>query len=473
VLTAGVTIKIGSISNKRASQKRQQMAIVSEGPRIEQETETEPQATTQEAEVVRAETKPQPEAKTEQTASKTETNPGAETQAADQKETERKGTIVSDLSPEIQLVVMREALLTEQIARAVTDGDSAKAEFLKSEREELRSQLMTVGFKKLKEEEETDVRSAPVLDTRTFTLPVLEEGEIYIRFGKPEPRQQPTVSEALQTSNDVETRTQDLENAVSSLLDEYLQKESVVEGSDTVDTNLEEMESRLIRLMGALESRPATDQNIDARLESFEQKVLELLENQPTEAQERRQDLDARFNEFENRILNILEQQTSEAQELGVVSREIEPRIASGNLTRQTQGRDLQGLSVYTGFSNPLQMLIGVRADYGAILGNRLQMLPEFTLGFGSSTTMYNINMNILYDLEFIGFEEFFTPYIGIGVGMMAFTNPPDNLKGIQLTGSMILGTEYLTNKGAFFADYTNYNLFKVNRLQVGYRFYF
>ncbi|NBC64925.1 MAG: outer membrane beta-barrel protein [Bacteroidetes bacterium] len=481
VLTAGVTIKIGSISNKRASQKRQQMTIVSEGPRIEPETETEPQTTTREPEVVRAETEPQPEAKTEQTTPKTETKPAGEIRAVDQKETERTGTIVSDLSPEIQLVVMREALLTEQIASAVADGDSAKAEFLKSEREELRSQLMTVGFKKLKEEEEADVLPAPVLDTRTFTLPVLEEGEIYIRFGKPEPRQQrpqQVVSEPSQATGDESNRTQDLENSVNRLLDEYLEREGSQTVSDTADTQLMDMEARLNRLMEALENTPESNQNIDARLESFEQKVLELLEAQSAQTQsqqpstqESQEYLDARLNEFEKRMMNILERQRPAVQQDQIIRER--QTTSSSTITRDTQGRELQGLGVYTGISNPLQMIIGVRADYGTILGDRLQILPEFVFGFGSSTTMYNINMNMHYNLDFARFGESFVPYAGIGAGILAFSNPPSDFNGIQLTGSIFLGTEYQLSTGALFVDYTNYNLFKVNRLQVGYRFYF
>lgn len=472
MLTAGVTVKIGSISSRRASQKRQQMSIVSEGPRMQPEAETEPQSIQQETEVVREETK--------QSAAETEIKPAGETRAVDQKETVRTGTIVSDLSPEIQLVVMREAVLTEQIARAVAEGDSAKAGFLKSEREELRSQLMTVGIKKLNEEE-ADVRTAPVQDTRTFTLPVLEEGEIYIRFGKPEPRQQrpqQTVDEPSQTASDETARTQGLENSVNRLLDEYLEREGSQTVSDTSDTQLMDMEARLNRLMEALESKPGTDQNIDARLESFEQKVLELLEAQSAQTQsqqpstqESQEYLDARLDEFETRMLNVLERQRPTVLQ-EQVTRERQT-TSSSTISRDTQGRELQGLGLYTGISNPLQMIIGVRADYGTILGDRLQILPEFVFGFGSSTTMYNINMNMLYNLDFARFGESFVPYAGIGAGILAFSNPPSDFNGIQLTGSIILGTEYQLSTGALFAEYANYNLFKINRLQLGYRFNF
>jgi len=470
MFTAGVTVKIGSISSRRASQKRQQMAIVSEGPRMQPEAEIEPQTTKPESEVVSEETGRQPEIKTEQPTPKTETKAAGDSSAVDQKEAERRGTIVSELSPEIQLVVMREAVLTEQIARAVAEGDSAKAEFLKSERNELRSQLMTVGFPTSKE---TDAQTSPVLDERTFTLPVLEEGEIYIRFGKPEPRQQ----RQQQAVGDAGTRTQDLENSVNRLLDEYLESDGSEAVYDTSDIQLQDMEVRLNRLMEALESNQGTDPYIDARLESFEQKVLELLEMQSAQTQSQqpsRQDsqeyLDARFDEFETRMLNILERQRPAVQQ-ELITRERQTTTTS--LTRDTQGRELQGLGLYTGISNPLQMIFGVRADYGTILGDRLQIMPEFTFGFGSSTTMYNINMNMLYNLDFIPLAEPFKPYTGIGVGILAFSNPPADYKGIQLTGSIILGMEYQMNSGALFVDYVNYNLFKINRLQMGYRFGF
>jgi|GEM_PF-1487328 len=481
MFTAGVTVKIGSLSGRRAYERRQQYAQESADPVRRPEVIVE-----------QPQPKPEPEVAAEEPVAKEEEKvvdqqPVAKAPAITEKPTEtkteekadlseRRGLIINEPSAELELVVMRESALTELIARAVVEADSAKADFLKSERDMIRSQLMGVGVQR-PIEREVEVRTAPERDTRTFTLPVLEEGEIYIRFGKPEPRQQPrqpAVSEPVQAPTDVESRTQDLENAVSRLLDQYLQRESSEEVSDTADTKLQEMELRLNRLMEALESRPGVDQDIDARFESFEQKVLELLQKQPAPAvQESRQDLDARFDEFERRMLNILEQQGAQAQEREVVSREVQTRTVSGGPARETQGRDLQGMSVYTGISSPLQMLIGVRADYGAILGNRLQLMPEFTFGFGSSTTMYNINMNMLYNLDFIPLEEPFKPYAGIGVGILAFTNPPDDLKGIQLTGSLLLGMEYQLNRGAFFVDYANYNLFKINRLQAGYRFYF
>ncbi|WP_340103898.1 outer membrane beta-barrel protein [Rhodohalobacter sp. 8-1] len=469
MLTAGVTIKIGSISNRRASQKRQQMAIVSEGPRTQPEAETDPQSTRQEPEVVREETKRQPE-------TKTESKPAGETRTAEQRESGRMGSVISDLSPELQLVVMREAVLTEQIARAAAEGNSAREEFLKAERNELRSQLMTVGFPTSK-----DSKDEPVLDQRTFTLPVLQEGEIYIRFGKPETRkQQPqqTVGEPSQTAGDVDTRTQDLENSVNRLLDEYLEREGSEAAADTADTQLGNMEARLNRLMEALENKPESDQNIDARLEAFERKVLELLEAQSAQtqsqqpsSQESQEYLDARLNEFENRILNILERQRPAVIQ-DQVTRERQTTTSS-TLTRNTQGRELQGLGVYMGMSNPLQVTLGVRADYGTILGDRFQILPEFILGVGSSTAMYNINMNMLYNLDFARFGESFVPYVGLGAGILAFSNPPADYKGIQLTGSVILGTEYQLRSGAFFVDYANYNLFKINRFQMGYRFNF
>lgn len=477
MFTAGVTVKIGSISNRRASRKRQQLAVVSQVPQTQPETETEPQS----ADIASKPVERQTEDKSMQQTPEAESPTAKDTGSVNQTVAEKRSTVISDLSPEIQLVVMKEAVLTEQIARAVAEGNSAKAENLKSEREELRSQLMSVGFPKLKEEEERNVQPVPVLDTRTFTLPVLEEGEIYIRFGKPEPRQQPlqqSINAPSQTAGDESTRSQDLENSVNRLLDEYLEREDGQAVSATADTQLQDMEARLIRLMEALESKPETDQNIDARLESFEQRVLELLETQSSQtqsqqpsSQESQEYLETRLNEFENRMLNILER-PSPSVVREQVSRDRQTTTSS-TLTRDTQGRELRGLDVYTGISGPLQMVIGVRADYGTILGDRLQILPEFVFGFGSSTAMYNINMNTLYNLEFARIGESFLPYAGIGAGILAFSSPPADYKGIQLTGSIILGTEYQLGSGALFADYTSHNLFKINRLQVGYRFNF
>lgn len=471
MFTTGVTVKIGTLSGRRAYERTQQFTF---------ESESQPQLYAE---------------RTKQTTPESESD-GIEEQPVAQQilvpekvheekvfqekqvEVQKVDTRSTDLSPAIQLAVLREAALTEQIASAVAEGDSVKTEFLKSERNEIRSQLMAITAQKPQEKEkEVDIRTSPVLEYRTFTLPVLEEGEIYIRFGKPEPRKQPAVSEPFQSLNDIGTQTQDLENIVSRLLDEYLIGENGEVYSDTVGIQLREMEERLNRLMEALESRPQTDENINARFESFEQKFLELLErqssitaNQQTTTLDSPQNLDLRFDEFEKRMLDIIERQN--LTDRNEVRRESQ-MIPSSDLTRDTSARDLQGIALYTGVSYPFQMLLGLRADYGSILGDRLQIMPEFTYGFGKSTKLYNINMNMIYNLDFIRLIEPFEPYAGVGVGILAFTNPPENLKGIQLTGSVILGVDYHTNSGAWFVEYVNQSLFKINRLHIGYRFRF
>lgn len=155
-------------------------------------------------------------------------------------------------------------------------------------------------------------------------------------------------------------------------------------------------------------------------------------------------------------------------------------RTQPSTATRQPGWQGIGFVAGVNALVSPRQFLLGVRGDYGALLGGRLRLWPEAILSFGGGTSGYNLNVNAttplpaLPTLPFLGSLEFDAdPYIGLGLGLLAFSNPPRGVAGIQTTWNLILGAERAYGPGILFAEYVSMNFFSFNRLQIGYRFLF
>lgn len=313
-----------------------------------------------------------------------------------------------------RIQIMRETALMTEISRAYVAGDSAVARNLETELEKVRRE--DLRFKRPTDMDQ-DLRPRPV-DDRTITLPVLEDGEIYIRFGKP-----PAPAPAAAPERDA---VSDLEQRVEQLLRD---REAALRGQPQQQQP------------GVTLVTPSDDS------------------------------LERRMSQFEDRIMRLLETRLSETAPAPQASAPGVTVIETG-LQEQPAG-ELNGLAVHLGLANPFQGVLGVRADYGTLLGGRIELMPEFVLGFGSGTRMYNINAIALMPLPQPSFIRPYKPYTGLGLGLMAFSNPPDDVAGIQFTWSFHLGLEHRMGPGDIYVEYVNLNLFSFNRLQGGYRFRF
>lgn len=281
-------------------------------------------------------------------------------------------------------LISRDAALSSQIQKAITDGDTLVARLLTQERDKVRQQL-----------------GLDAVDTRMITLPVLKDGEIYIRFGK-------------SASGNV-------------VLDSTRQSDRP---SVPVANNV------------------VTTEELEARFKAFEDRLIRLLESRSSS------------NEPSRIIVNnptTVEQQ--------------QPKPVAS--TDTTAGRSIEGVSVYTGLATPFQGLFGVRLDYGTVFNNKVTLFPEMVLGFGSGTTMYHLGFNAVYPLDTVDYIAPFEPYAGLGVGIIAYNNPPSGKSGLQFAGGVLLGAEYEFGPGKAFAEYQAINLFSFNRLMIGYRYTF
>lgn len=64
-------------------------------------------------------------------------------------------------------------------------------------------------------------------------------------------------------------------------------------------------------------------------------------------------------------------------------------------------------------------------------------------------------------------------PCLGAGLGVLAFTDAPEDLNGIQATFNLLFGAEREYRNGKLFVEYMKMNFFEINRLHTGYRFKF
>ncbi len=281
-------------------------------------------------------------------------------------------------------LLSRDVSLTSQIQKAITDGDTLVARLLIQERDRVRQQL---GLEST--------------ENRMISLPVLKDGEIYIRFGK-------------STSGTV-------------MLDSTRQSD---------------------RPAVPVSNNVVTSEELEARFKAFEDRLIRLLENRSGSSEP-------------NRI--IVNNPTTVEQQ--------QPARESSSDT--TTSRSIEGVSVYTGLATPVQGLLGVRLDYGTIFNDKVTLYPELVLGFGSGTTMYHLGFNAIYPLVTVDYIEPFEPYVGLGVGIIAFNNPPSRKSGLQFAGGLLMGAEYEFGPGKAFAEYQAINLFSFNRLMIGYRYSF
>jgi hypothetical protein len=323
--------------------------------------------------------------------------------------------ITRELEQRQRMQIMREVALSTEIARALADGDTLVAQNLTSELDRVRQQVPRAEDIAIDPETGRETVIERRIDDRVITLPVLEDGEIYIRFGKPAPT---TPARAAGTESET---VRDLERRVEQLLRE---REAVRTGQPQTGVTVV----------------PSGD-------DSFER----------------------RMRQFEERMMDVLDRRLSQA---GVAT---QPATTPSSVTvyQERPAGELNGIAAYLGVANPFQGVLGIRGDYGTFLSGRVELVPEFVLGFGSDTRMYNINALVLVPLPELQYIRPFTPYTGLGLGLMAFSNPPDDVAGIQFTWSFHLGAERNLGPGKLFIEYVNLNLFNFNRLNAGYRYKF
>lgn len=311
-------------------------------------------------------------------------------------------------------------------------------------------------------------------EARWVTLPVPDEGELYLRYGKPGTVSIESVSG--------ETPIYYLDAATGALTPASPLASSPVQAAPAGPAAVSGMPSAAATVQPGMSAQQIDElirRGVDAEM-ARRASAASARDSVAVSNIERM--LDLRLREIESNLDNmsrelskpqtVIQQPASEP----VVVREAAP--APVVITRQPQAgaavvakakgpstrfTAIQPLTGYN-FDEPKQGLLGLRVEFQKS-GRPYRLWPEIILGFGDDQTTYNVNLNAAYMSGF-GFADRAYPYGGLGLGFL-------DRDDLELVLNMFVGSEIRLDDATFFIEYVNQDLFDNNRLLAGYRLEF
>lgn len=295
------------------------------------------------------------------------------------------------------------------------------------------------------------------LSDRTITIPVPEEGEIYLRFGGAVadgaaagaygvPTILPDGTVALTTPSGAAPLTDTTMSLGAGLT--AAQVERIV--AQAVSQQLRQAQ------LGAPVEAPASAELTALRAEI--QSLADRLDDRTAEVDRLRSELDRRTG---GGGVTIVERD-------GEVVRTVDGDVRSGGLFGR---RTLQGIYPIVGIragQGPEQFLLGLRGDYRSVTGGRLRVMPEVAFGFGDGTSFAFVGNGVLPFAGALAGPSL-QPYAGVGAGLVS----ERGLRGIGLALNLLAGVEYPVGNSIVFAEYSTLDLFDYSRFLFGYRFRF
>jgi hypothetical protein len=293
------------------------------------------------------------------------------------------------------------------------------------------------------------VRRSNVTD-RSVTVPVPEEGEIYVRFGGDRPAQpsaRPDTTATRTGRPDAPLTDAQVRRRVERALRQQLRQQ---QGADTTQADVERAVDRALRnALRDRQQRTAQDDQ-SQRIQQLQRDIEQL-----------RRDLQAQ-------------------QSAPTASQQSPPTDegpASPPFYRTLLNRPLTYIVPITGFragSGLSQFQIGVRGDYRIRPSSKFHLLPELTFGVGGGD---GLSPNLLANVGYSVFRDRvpaltgipLQPYVGAGLGIAStggFTFEP-------VLNTMI-GTDYrVRGRQALFLEYSTLDLGDAHRIHLGYRIRF
>jgi hypothetical protein len=284
---------------------------------------------------------------------------------------------------------------------------------------------------------------------RSMTVPVPEEGEIYVRFGGDTQESRPVRTDTAARAGGASGRpmtSEQIQRRVERALRQQLRRQ---QGADSVQANIEQV----------------VDQAVRDAIQQQQQRTA-----QPQGGQS--QQIEQLRNEIEQLRRDLRAQQSTEPAPQTTAA---EP-TASQPFYREILDRPLTYLVPvmgYRGGDGVSQFQIGVRGDYRTSPSSRFFLVPELTFGVGGGEFSPNLLANVAYSV----FRERvpaltgvpLQPYVGAGVGIASnggFTFEP-------VLNTMI-GVDYQVPGGqSAFLEYSTLDLGDAHRIHLGYRIRF
>ncbi len=304
----------------------------------------------------------------------------------------------------------------------------------------------------------TVVRPARGSQPQMVTLPVPQEGELYIRFGQPGGVSIESYFE--------ETSGRPVVRPVSPA------------GADTAQA-------------AASTALPAAGAGLTAaQIRQIVQETVraELQQQRPAEpaatvsAEELERQLRERLDQMEERLQERIRQQALElreaqARQAAAVAQQAPPpvdvRVESP--AGQAAGGEAflrdEGLRPFLGYGfgrGPDQFLLGARWTYSTRLTGPARFRLAFTLGFGQNETAINPSLGGVYPVQLEALAPV-VPYAGLGLGLLTY----NELATVDITYDVILGASVSFGPGDAYLEYNTLDLFDIHRFLAGYRIRF
>ncbi len=286
--------------------------------------------------------------------------------------------------------------------------------------------------------EATETRSVQTPDGRVITLPVLEEGSIYIRFGS--------------QGADVGTRSGEGMVMGEAELQASIRRAMRAAGADTLTENEDELsalEERLLQQLRRENAQPDSQAPADTQMSEFSQRVLD------------------RLDEIESRLDAQLQAQAAAPPATRVIEVQ-QTAPGSGAFDRASRLQPLNTVP-YGGihFGEDTQGTLGVRFDFGPLSnGSPFRFVPEATFGFGGGSPSLLVMGNVQFPVARFGGDYSAEPYLVAGAGFYSPTFLGINT-GVGVRFDLDVGSSQPLRT---FAELQGLNLYDDTRLLVGVR---
>lgn len=346
---------------------------------------------------------------------------------------------------------------------------------------------------------------------RFVTLPLPEEGELYIRFGTPGGVNIESTYEETGVSAPQPT------TAVSAPVEPPLTNTQIrAIMSETLREALRLQETDSLRSQALPSQNKTGSESIDRQQEIFDQLQLRLDElerridstqrpSQPAPTGDVRppagvtqDDIGQLERRFEDRLDDRIESLRAEIRAIPRSNTTPQPappavvvvqpaesagqtqtveQVEVGSISgsgRQRPSYQLDHIRPFIGYNlggDPNQFLVGLRAEWQQRQGTSAwRFLPELVLGFGEGSTMINPSLNVAVPV--VPIQRLY-PYVGGGLGLLGFLSAPDGTDAFEATLNLLVGTEFDMGTSRLFIEYANIDLSSYNRINAGYRLTF
>ena len=410
----------------------------------------------------------------------------AELAAQERAAAEREAELLGELRAQ-------EADLEEQIAEARAEGDSLAVARLQVQRDRIRADART------SEAALADRAAGPAplgggavrtaQGERIITIPLPEQGELYVRYGDPGGVQIESAYDgtaaapAAQAAPVSQMSEAELRELVRRTLREALADRAAT-GQAVTPADVAEIERRVEdriadRIGGQLRDDDGVSAADLARIESrledrMRDEIRELRELLLLQQQNLRDD---------RRPAPVIIDRDGDVIDDGEVIDE-DDRVVRRPVVETVSAYEPASFALApTGGlafgKGPESALVGLHGEYAT--GAAYRYIPEILIGVGSRRS-FVANLDVAFGLpSAYGIGQYGSPYVRTGVGLVNYAGedePADSFDdvddgGTSLAFNLGVGATLNYGDGRFFVDFSSGNLGRFNRLTAGYRFPF